>query len=278
MKFACRKAFDSRGKHRYLIVKNCPVLLALGFLLAFSTGMEGQYRPAGAAGATGDIGRLSIELPVRVPVYTATVQVYLGEQQVATRSVKKDSATDKSRIADIRNLKEGLYTLKIESPGMPDILQQVFVRNEKDPVRIYLEYPQNAFPASSPYQTENGGGDLMLRIQRMEERIKLLESRGTGGSRISSKRSKKPVARRNDPPALEDQGLQSNSGNPDLQQPATVNKASAGQNDVKPDELQDPAETKPSKKPAVKVEKGKKRTPKRTPARERPALEGESEV
>jgi hypothetical protein len=146
--------------------------------------IRAQYRPGGGGGATvsGDQGRITIELPMKTPVYTATVQVYLGENQVATRSLKKDSVADKARIVDIRNLKEGLYTLKVESPGMPDMLQQVYVRNERDPVKVYIDYPESmrqmgAPGMASPDGTTGSAGlnELLLRLERLEERVTVVE-------------------------------------------------------------------------------------------------------
>jgi hypothetical protein len=184
-------------------------ILTLSALLACVSGssMYAQYRPAGGAAGntTGDIGRITIELPVKTPVYTATAQLYLGDQQVATRSLKKDSVADKARIVDIRNLKEGLYTIKIESPGMPDLLQQVYVRNEKDPVRVYIDYPESVLQASSSGGGPTGGmTELLLRIEQLERRVEYLELKGGKATSNRSSRRAAPARVKQPQPSAED--------------------------------------------------------------------------
>jgi hypothetical protein len=183
-------------------------ILTLAALLASVSGssMYAQYRPAGGAAGntTGDIGRITIELPVKTPVYTATAQLYLGDQQVATRSLKKDSVADKARIVDIRNLKEGLYTIKIESPGMPDMLQQVYVRNEKDPVRVYIDYPESVRQVSPSGGGTGGMNELLLRIEQLERRIEYLELKGGKTTSNRSSRRSAPARVQQTQPPVED--------------------------------------------------------------------------
>lgn len=237
-------------------------VLLCGMLLVMAVRVNAQYRPAGAAGsASGDIGRISIELPIKSPVYTATVQLYMGEQQVATRSLKKDSVADKSRIVEVRNLKEGLYTLKIESPGMPDMLNQVFVRNEKDAVKVYIDYPESAFPQKMGGMDPGGMNELMLRLNRMEERLEILEKNKGKASSSRSTRGKKAAK----PKPLPDLNVPSET---DGAQQSSSGPETSAQQVASEDDLADPVEKKP-----VKVEKGKKKKPKKANTREKPEEE-----
>ena len=122
-------------------------------------------------------GTMRIELLGRSAVNQATIHLFLNDTLVATQSVKKDSAGDRSRLANIQNLKPGKYKLVIEAPGKKNMEKMAYVRAERSPVKMYIDFPAGrGFVGESDEAVDNEQiAQLMSTIQNLQRRVRDLE-------------------------------------------------------------------------------------------------------
>lgn len=122
-------------------------------------------------------GTMRIELLGRSAVNQATIHLFLNDSLVATQSVKKDSAADRARLANIQNLEPGKYTLRIEAPGKPNLEKMAYVRAERTPVKMYIDFPAGrGFVGESGESVSEEQIELMMAtIQNLQRRVRDLE-------------------------------------------------------------------------------------------------------